>query len=114
LKFMEFHKEIDKTLKYFINEIKKENPILKEKLKELENALLPRPFSVKPVVAIQPLYGLEDVMETSSRLKGSSSLLTTVRKYIGDNIHKRIALILETWELGTSSGTLSTRILHFK
>jgi hypothetical protein len=37
-----------------------------------------------------------------------------VRKYIGDNIQKMIALILEIWELATSSTTLSTRIVHFK
>jgi hypothetical protein len=37
-----------------------------------------------------------------------------VRKHIGDIIKRRIALILETWELATNSTTLSTRVLHFK
>jgi hypothetical protein len=37
-----------------------------------------------------------------------------VRKYIGDNIKKRIALILEIWELAQSSTTFSTRVFHFK
>jgi hypothetical protein len=49
-----------------------------------------------------------------SRLKGSSNLLKVVRKYIGDNIKKRIYLILEIWELAESSTTFSTRVLHFK
>jgi hypothetical protein len=48
------------------------------------------------------------------RLRSASSLLTTIRKYIGDNIQKRISLILEIWELATSSTTLSSRILNFK
>jgi hypothetical protein len=48
------------------------------------------------------------------RLKGSSSLLMVVRKYIGDGIKKRIDLILEIWELAQSSTTFSTRVFHFK
>jgi hypothetical protein len=83
-------------------------------VKELENSLLQRPLFFEPVVSIQPLYSLEDILEASSRLKGSSILLNTVRKYIGDNILEMIALILEIWELATSSTTLSTRIVHFK
>jgi len=37
-----------------------------------------------------------------------------LRKYNGDNIKIRIALILEIWELATNSTTLSTRVFHFK
>jgi hypothetical protein len=88
--------------------------ILKEKVKGLENALHPRPLFVEPIVAIQPLYNLEGVPKTSSRLKISSRLLMTVIKYTRDQIHKMIALILEIWELATSSTALSTRVLHFK
>jgi hypothetical protein len=40
--------------------------------------------------------------------------LTTIGKYIGDNIQKRIDLILEIWKLATSSTSLSSRILNFK
>jgi hypothetical protein len=57
---------------------------------------------------------LEDIPESSSRLKGASSMLTTIRKYVGDNIKKRVTLIFDIWELATSSTTLSTRILNFK
>jgi hypothetical protein len=111
---MEFHEATSEALKYSIDEIEKENLILKEKVKELEKYFLPRPLFVEPITTIQPLCSLEDVPETSSRLKGSSSLLMVVRKYIGDNIKRRIALILEIWELATNSTTLSTRVLHFK
>jgi hypothetical protein len=41
-------------------------------------------------------------------------LLENYQRYIGDNIQKRIALIIEIWELATSSTTLSSRILNFK
>jgi hypothetical protein len=52
LKFMEFHEETNETSKYSIYEIKKENPILKEKVKELENTMLPRPLFANPIAAI--------------------------------------------------------------
>jgi len=38
----------------------------------------------------------------------------SVKKSVGDNIQKMIALILEIWELATISTTLSTRVFHFK
>jgi hypothetical protein len=88
--------------------------ILKEKEKELEKYFLPIPFLVEPITTIQPLCSLEDVPKTSSSLKGSSSLLVVIRKYIGDSLKKRITLTLEIWELTTSSTTFSTRVLHFK
>jgi hypothetical protein len=40
--------------------------------------------------------------------------LTTIRKYVGDNIKKRVTLILDIWELDTSSTSISTRILNLK
>jgi len=87
---------------------------LKERVKQLDNSLLPNPLFVDPIVAISPLNSLEDIIDSSSRLRSVSSLLMTIRKYIGDNIHKRIYLILEIWELATTSTTLSSRILNFR
>jgi hypothetical protein len=69
---------------------------------------------VEPLTTIQPTLTLEDVPESNSKLKGSSSLLFTVRKYVGDGIQKRIDLIHEIWELAQSSTSFSTRIMHFR
>jgi hypothetical protein len=101
-------------LKESIFDIEKENLFLKERIKELEKSLIPKPLFVEPITAIQPILTLEDVPESSSKLKGSSSLLLAIRKYVGDGIQKRIDLILEIWELAQSSTSFSTRILHFK
>jgi hypothetical protein len=60
------------------------------------------------------MFNLEYVLDTSSRLKGSSSLLMVVIKYIGDGIKKRVDLILEILELSQSLATFSTRVFHFK
>jgi hypothetical protein len=88
--------------------------VLKEIIKELQKSVILKPLFVKPITAIHTMFNLEDVLETSSRLKGSSRLLMEVRKYIGDGITKIIDLILEIWELAQSSTTFSTRVFHFK
>jgi hypothetical protein len=95
-------------------DIEKENSFLKERIKELEKALIPKPLFVEPLTTIQPILTLKDVPKSSSKLRGSSNLLLVVRKYVGDGIQKRIDLILEIWELAQSSTSFSTRIMHFR
>jgi hypothetical protein len=87
---------------------------LKEKVKEIENALLSKPLFVDPIDTIQPLNTLEDTLESRFRIRSSSKLLIVITQYIRENIQKRIALIFEIWELGTSSTILSSRITNFK
>jgi hypothetical protein len=86
-------------LKESIFDIEKENFFLKEKIKELEKALIPKPLFVEPITALQLIATLEDVPVNSSKLKGSFSLLMEIRKYVGDGIKKIIDLILEILEL---------------
>jgi phage-related protein len=57
---------------------------------------------------------LEDILESSLKVKRCFKFVETIIKYVGDNIKKRITLIIDIWELATSSTTLSTRILNFK
>jgi len=102
LKFMKFHDAIREALKESIFDIEKENLFLKEKIKELEKSIIPKPLYVEPITTIKPILTLKDVSESGSKLKGSSSLLMVVRKYVGDGIEKRIDLILEIWELSQS------------
>jgi hypothetical protein len=47
-------------------------------------------------------------------LKGTSSLLVAVRHYIGENIKKRMSLILETWDLASSFVSLGSKIQNFR
>jgi hypothetical protein len=69
--------------------------MLKKRIKELEDALLPKPLFVEPISTLRPIDISEDAPESSSKLKGASSLLTTIRKYVADNINKRVTLILD-------------------
>jgi hypothetical protein len=50
---------------------------------------------VDSLTAIQPKITIEDILERNSKLKGSSSLLMAMIKYIGDGIKKRMDLIHE-------------------
>jgi hypothetical protein len=92
---VQFHDATREAVKESIFDIKKENLILKERMKELEKALIQKPLFFEPITTIQPILTIEDVPEIGSKLKGSSSLLMTIRKYVGDGIHKRIDLIFE-------------------
>jgi hypothetical protein len=47
-------------------------------------------------------------------LKGTSILLVAIRHYIGENIKKRMSLILETWDLASNFVSLGSRIQNFR
>jgi hypothetical protein len=55
---------------------------LKKRINKLEDALFPKPLFVEPISAIWPLNVLEDTLESSSILKGVSSLLTNIKRYV--------------------------------
>jgi len=92
-KIVQFHEETREALKEFVGNIEKENLILKEKIKELEETLIPIPLFDKPLNMVQPTVTLEYILESGSKWKCSTSMLLVVRKYVGDEIQKRIYLI---------------------
>jgi hypothetical protein len=51
---------------------------------------------------MQPWKPVDGTPTSSSKIKGTSSLLVAVRRYVGKNIEKRMSLTLETWELMNS------------
>jgi hypothetical protein len=63
---------------------------------------------------IQPTIALEYVPKSSNKYKVSSSLLQSIRKYVGDGIQKRMDLIQEIWDLTQNATNIATRISHFK
>jgi hypothetical protein len=66
---------------------------MKQRIKELEVALIPGQLFPEPLNSIQPILVLENVPESSSKYKDSSRLLQAIRKYVGDSIQKRIDII---------------------
>jgi hypothetical protein len=59
---------------------------LKERIKELEDALMPLPLLTNPLKIVRTTIPV-------AKLKGSSSLLTSAISYVEININKRMALI---------------------
>jgi hypothetical protein len=68
----------------------------------------------EPIATIQLLNTFEDIPTSSSKIRGVSKLLTSIRQGIGEYTKKKISLIFEIWELTTSSTILSSRITNFK
>jgi len=91
-----------------IGGIEAENARLKDQVKELEEALIPMPLLANPLAIAMP-------KTPAAKLKGSSSLLTSSRGYMENNIKKRMELIAEAWETSqtmTSLGARAHRLLE--
>jgi hypothetical protein len=100
-------------LKISIGDIENKNRILKDKFIELENTWMAQPLFASPIATIQPLRSLEGRPKSSSRLKGASSLLVSIRRHVSENIQKIMTLILKTWELATIFVSLGSRMTNF-
>jgi hypothetical protein len=98
-KIARMHRATSDALEMSVDEMEAENSMLKERVKELEYTLMPPPIFASPIATIQPGKSLDKTPESSSKLKGTSSLLVAVRCYVGENIKKRMSLILEAWDL---------------
>jgi hypothetical protein len=97
-----------------VGEMENENATFKEIIKELVSALMSPPIFVSPIATMHPLKSLNGTSKSSSRLRGTSSLLTVVRRYVRENIKKRMSLILHTWELVNSFVSLGSRIINLR
>jgi hypothetical protein len=80
------HRATRDALDDSIGGLEAENVKLKERVKELEEALMPLPVLVNPLEIIGPTT-------PATKLKGSSSLLTSAKGYVEKNIKKRMELI---------------------
>jgi len=65
---------------------------LKERIREMQDALIPLPLLSSPLLIVIPIT-------TTIKLKGYSILLTSAKSYVERNIKKIMALIKEAWEI---------------
>jgi hypothetical protein len=89
-----------------IGGLEAENTKLKERIKELEETLMPLPLLSSPLAIIGPTM-------PTAKLKGSSSLLTSSRSYVEKNIKKIMALITEAWEILKNMVSFGSRVHAF-
>jgi hypothetical protein len=79
---------------------------LKERIKELEDALMPLPLLSSTLTIVRPTT-------PAAKLKGSSSLLTSSMRYVERNIKKIMALITEAWEISKNIVSFGSRAHSF-
>jgi hypothetical protein len=89
-RIMHIHESIDDALKMLAGEMESENAIVKDMIRELEIALMPPPIFVIPIATMQSWKTLDGMLDSRSKLRGTSILLVAVRRCVGENIKKRI------------------------
>jgi len=85
------HRATSDALEMSVDEMEVENVVLKEMVKELEYALMSPHIFANPIATIQRGKSSEKTPESSSNLKGASSLFVVVRRYVGKNIKRRMS-----------------------
>jgi hypothetical protein len=98
----QLHKVSGDALHDSIGGIEAENARLKDRIKELEEALIPMPLLVNPLAIAMPAT-------PAANLKGSSSLLASCRGYVENNIKKIMELVTEAWKTSQTITSLGTR-----
>jgi hypothetical protein len=100
------HRATGDALDDSIGGLEAKNTKLKERIKELEDTLMPLPLLSSPLTIVRPTT-------PTAKLKGSSSLLTSARSYVERNIKKRMALITEAWEISKNIVSFGSRAHAF-
>jgi hypothetical protein len=86
------HRATEDALDDSIGGLEAENTKLKERIKELEDALMPFPLLSSPLKIFRPTT-------PAAKLKGSSSLLTSAINYVERYVMKIMKLITKAWEI---------------
>jgi hypothetical protein len=94
--------------------MEEDNDHLKERIKELEENLMPPPILVSLVAMIHPRKSIQENPESSSRVKGDSSSIMTTQHFVEHNIKKRMSLVLELWDMTNSFASPGLRIQNTK
>jgi hypothetical protein len=102
----QIHQANEDSLDNSIGGLEAENVKLKERIKELEEYLIPLPVLANPLAMIEPTTPV-------TKLKGSTSLLTSTMGYVENNIKKRMKLITKSWEMSKSMASFGTRAHAF-
>jgi hypothetical protein len=113
-KIVHIHDAMGKALNMSVGEMENENVILKERIRELENALMPPPIFSNPIATMHPWESFYGMTKSSSRLRGTLSLLIIFKRYVEENIKTIMSLILEARESKNNFVCLGSRITNFR
>jgi len=100
------HRENGYAIDISISSLETKNLMLKKRIKELEETLIPLPLFSTPLAMVGSIA-------LAPKLKGSASLITSTRGYVEKNINRRIELIIESWEMSKNMVSFGTRAHDF-
>jgi hypothetical protein len=98
----QLHRVSGDALHDSIGGIKAENAKLKDRVKELEEALIPMPLLANYLAIAMPAT-------PAANLKGSSSLIASCKGCVENNIKKIMELVTEAWKTSQTITSLGTR-----
>jgi hypothetical protein len=104
-KISKLHRATVDALYDSVGVIEAENARLKNRIKELEEALFPMPLLGSSLEIAMPVT----TCTLATNLKGSFSFLASYRGYVEKNINKRIELIVKSWETSQNMDSLGSR-----
>jgi hypothetical protein len=92
----------EESLHYSIGGIETENGRLKESVKELEDSFIPMPLFLDPLAIVMP-------STLGVNVKESSTILTSYKGYVENNIKKIIELVIDAFKRSQTITSLGTR-----
>jgi hypothetical protein len=111
---LKFHQAMGESLSHSITEQEIENEILKKTIRELEDALNPKPLFAKPLVMMVLEEFPKETARSSSKVTKDAKLLVGVRRYVAKNIDKKLSIMWESWKIVFEAGAIDGRIHALK
>jgi hypothetical protein len=81
------------ALSHLIIEKEVENERLKKRVRELEVSLSPKPLFAEPLSMIVPKEVPKEMVGSNSKVTRATKLLMGIRRYVAENIDKRLDII---------------------
>ena len=75
---------------------------MKDRVKELEDSFIPMPLFLDPLAIVMP-------STLGVNVKESSTILTSYKGYVENNIKKRMELVTEVWKISQTITSLGTK-----
>jgi hypothetical protein len=89
-RIVQIHEATCDYLNMSVRDMESENATLKYMIRELEISLMLMPIFAIPITTMQPMKTLDGTLDSSSKLRGTSSLLAALKRYVGEKIKKNI------------------------
>jgi hypothetical protein len=99
-----------KSLSHSIREQEIDNERLKKRVREIEDALSTKPLFAEPLAKMVPEEATEEIVGSRSKVTKATKSLVGIRRYIVENIDKRLGIMREAWEIIIDTSVIDGRI----